>query len=94
MAGAAALAAPMALIAAARLLFGLSSACLMPAVSATASLWVPLARKASSISFIYACFNIGEWPAVLQSSRTCRCTAWPQAAVHTTHGDIPFMPLS
>jgi MFS family permease len=57
--------APVAVLAASRLLFGLASACLMPAVSATASQWVPLSRKASSISFVYACFNVGARP------RTC-----------------------
>jgi hypothetical protein len=42
----------------------------MPAVSATASQWVPLARKASSISFVYACFNVG--------ARQCACLWGPR----------------
>eukprot|EP00798_Chlamydomonas_sp_ICE-L_P012598 gene12598-15824_t len=42
-----------------RLLFGLTSAVAIPAVSAMAAKWVPPETKASTLASIYALFNIG-----------------------------------
>lgn len=45
---------------ASRLLLGLSSACAMPCVTATAVEYVPTAARAGAVSTVYALFNIGE----------------------------------
>lgn len=66
---------------ASRVALGLASACIMPAVAATAVQYVPSARKATTIAMIYANFNIGGVAALVLAPLLAQRVGWPAAFV-------------
>jgi|APGre2960657444_1045066.scaffolds.fasta_scaffold00277_10 ACS family sodium-dependent inorganic phosphate cotransporter len=71
--------APLLALVLARAVFGLGSAVALPATSATVSMLVPAARRASSLSAIYACFNLGSIVGLSVTPVLIAVRGWPFA---------------
>jgi len=69
--------APLLALLGARVLFGLGSAVALPATSATVSQLVPPERRASSLSIVYAAFNVGSIIGLASTPLLMAAHGWP-----------------
>lgn len=68
--------APVAVIVAARVLFGAASGCVMPASAAAVALSVPAERRSSSLSLIFTFFNCGSAFGLLLAGSLIQTVGW------------------
>ena len=67
---------PVAVIVAARVLFGAASGCMMPASAAAVALSVPAERRSSSLSLIFTFFNCGSAFGLLLACSLIQTVGW------------------
>lgn len=67
---------PVAVIVAARVLFGAASGCVMPASAAAVALSVPAERRSSSLSLIFTFFNCGSAFGLLLAGSLIQTVGW------------------
>ena len=67
---------PVAVIVAARVLFGAASGCMMPASAAAVALSVPAERRSSSLSLIFTFFNCGSAFGLLLAGSLIQTVGW------------------